>query len=303
MSSLIHTDNIDPEPPSLARINPGTGGARDLVQRHPVVAFFALAYTFSWLAWAPLVVSALGWAEGPPGWWHYVGSAGPIAAACVIAASAKGGVTHLARQLHPARVAPRWWLFAFGTPIALFVAGSAAGVAAGAPMPGLEAVAKTHNLPALGLLATWLVHLGTFGIGEETGWRGFALPRLQARLSPLRATLVLAAAWGVWHLPTFIYNPQFVALGPVGLVGWSLGLVAGAVFFTWLFNATRGGLAAVVLWHATFNTLIASEAATETVSAVMTAGVMVAAVALVIVRPEPLRAAASAVRHREPIRE
>ena len=59
-----------------------------------------------------------------------------------------------------------------------------------------------------GLLAIGQVWVS---LGEELGWRGFALPRLESLFSPRLATLVIAAAWGVWHLPMFFVSGSWQA--------------------------------------------------------------------------------------------
>ena len=64
----------------------------------------------------------------------------------------------------------------------------------------------------------------TFGLGEETGWRGFALPRLQRGHSALSATLILWALWALWHLPLFFYSYDLSVVP-----GLTIGLLAGAV--------------------------------------------------------------------------
>jgi membrane protease YdiL (CAAX protease family) len=73
---------------------------------------------------------------------------------------------------------------------------------------------------------------------EEPGWRGFALPRLQRRYTPVVATLILGLAWGVWHVPLY---------GPLGFV---VPLVL-AFFYTWLYNRT-GSVLLCILLHASF---------------------------------------------------
>lgn len=85
---------------------------------------------------------------------------------------------------------------------------------------------------------TFVLTLFFLGAQEEPGWRGFALPRLQERFSPLTATLVLGLIWGVWHVPLY---------GPVGFV---VPFVL-AFFYTWVFNRTGSTFMAILL-HASF---------------------------------------------------
>jgi uncharacterized protein len=116
-------------------------------------------------------------------------------------------------------------------------------------------------------------------VGEELGWRGFALPRLQQGRGALAATLLLGVVWAGWHLPAFFYLPNFRAMGLAGAPGFALGVLAGAVLLTWLYNSTGGSLLAVILWHGMFNVFTASQAGQGTVAMVMSIAVMVWAVA------------------------
>jgi membrane protease YdiL (CAAX protease family) len=85
---------------------------------------------------------------------------------------------------------------------------------------------------------TLLLTAVIFGGQEEPGWRGFALPRLQQRHTPLVATLILGLGWGIWHVPLY---------GPAGFV---VPLVL-AFYYTWLYNKTRSVLLCILL-HASF---------------------------------------------------
>ena len=82
--------------------------------------------------------------------------------------------------------------------------------------------------------------------GEEFGWRGYALPRLQARYSPLIATLIVGGVASFWHLP------KYLTVGdPNILPFWffTLHTTMTAVFFTWILNRTKGSLLPVILLH------------------------------------------------------
>ena len=97
----------------------------------------------------------------------------------------------------------------------------------------------------IGALLVWFL---TFGPGEETGWRGFALPRLQKGRSALAATVVLWVFWALWHLPLFFYLYDVTVI-----VGLFLGLLAGAITFTWLYNSTGGSILMTAGWHGAFD--------------------------------------------------
>src|SRR5215213_6879185 len=90
-------------------------------------------------------------------------------------------------------------------------------------------------------------------MGEEPGWRGFALPRLQAERSPLLASLILAVLVTLWHLPLWVL-PQFGA-SPIDILGDILGTVGVTLWYTWLFNHTGGSVLMTIVAHATEGTI------------------------------------------------
>jgi membrane protease YdiL (CAAX protease family) len=82
--------------------------------------------------------------------------------------------------------------------------------------------------------------------GEEPGWRGFALPRLQARFNPLIANLILAFFWALWHLPL----PQAQGLvNPAAFLEYYVGTFCHCIIIAWLFNQTRGSILVAGLVH------------------------------------------------------
>ena len=85
--------------------------------------------------------------------------------------------------------------------------------------------------------------------GEEIGWRGYALPRLQAKYNALVSALILGLVWGFWHLPKYLSHWDTV------LFAWYMvDTVAKAILLTWLYNNTNGSLLLTTLCHAIWNT-------------------------------------------------
>ncbi|HEX3917657.1 MAG TPA: CPBP family intramembrane glutamic endopeptidase [Caulobacteraceae bacterium] len=166
-----------------------------------------------------------------------------------------GGLTGLRalalRALRPASIV--WIAVAFFTiPAVLLLAGLAERVAApgGPPFIDLHALAVGAPTALLASL-TSLAIFANGGLGEEPGWRGFALPRLLQVMGPLPAALTLGAIWGVWHLPAFL------AQGGLAHASFGLFLVSAlamSVFMTWIYLHANGNfLVAGVIPHLVAN--------------------------------------------------
>jgi len=85
--------------------------------------------------------------------------------------------------------------------------------------------------------------------GEEMGWRGYVLPRLQVKYSALTASLILAVIWAFWHVPKFVTHWNTITF-----LWFTIDVIAKAILMTWMFNSTKGSLLLVTLFHASFNT-------------------------------------------------
>ena len=232
-----------------------------LVRRHPVAAYFALAYAFSWLAWLPLILAARGAIAPLPLSAHYFGAFGPLLSAFAVTAmlSGRAGIRPLIASMFAWRRAPGWVLVGALSPFALFGVAAVMGRAGGAPWPVWADLGRSDDFGAIGLLGLWAIETLTFGFGEETGWRGFALPRLQRNHSAFSATVLLTLGWIVWHLPSFLYRPGY-QMNFATFTGWATGLFAGAIVATWLFNSSRGSVLAVALWHGALDVVYLSRA-------------------------------------------
>jgi uncharacterized protein len=246
-----------------------------------LVAFFVLAYALSWAWMIPLALSHQV-AEPGQGWpTHYPALLGPAVAAFLVIAATAGrpGIADLLRRMLLWRVAWRWWLVAFSPVVFLGIA-VVGSLMSGASLPGLAGFGLVSGLPDVGLLAVFaLVIVGV--LGEEIGWRGYALPHLQHRFSPLVASLILAALWALWHLPMFFVIANYRAFGVVESIGFVFALSCGAIVLTWLYNRSGGSILLVVVYHAVLNILSGTQAATGVVVAVVSTLIMAQALFLV----------------------
>ncbi len=232
----------------------GSAALTSVMRRHPIVAFFALAYAVSWA----MLLVLYGLLGLPAALVILLQTLGPTIAALVMAGMLDGpaGRRRLLARIRIWRVARRWYAFALlGIPAASILA---AMVIPGALIGlGDASVVK----PAIEFLVYMAVGFFSGPLFEEPGWRGFALPRMQARMGALRATLVLGALWAAWHLPQYLV-PEWAdengGLDPVLIVTFLVMVVAIAPVMTWLFNRTQGSLLLVMLAHASINAALAA---------------------------------------------
>jgi membrane protease YdiL (CAAX protease family) len=97
------------------------------------------------------------------------------------------------------------------------------------------------------------------GIGEEFGWRGYLLPRLQTRHNALVSGLIVGVIWAIWHIPLFFLkgmsqNVMQLQAGLLpALLGYSVLVIVNSIQFTWVFNNTRGSVLLAAVLHGASN--------------------------------------------------
>src|SRR5215216_4270837 len=233
---------------------------KGLLARHPLSFFFLIAFAFSWIAWAPWVLSEEGAGLLPfsspllaPVALPIGIFLGPTLAAFIMTGVTEGraGLRRLLRRIVLWRVELRWYLFAFiGVPLvmtlgAILVPG------------GLASLQFLGPGYVLTYPVTFIVVLLIGGpLGEEIGWRGFALPRMQPLHGPLVGSIILGLLWGLWHLPEFLVPAWADTSGGsdlLAIVKFCIFAIVSAIIFTWVFNNTKGSVLIAVLVHATID--------------------------------------------------
>jgi len=235
----------------------GTKGLQQVMRAHPLVSFFLMAYAFSWIMVIPYILSQWGVLRGDFRIAFVLKSFGPFLAAYIMIGITEGkaGLLRFRRSLGQTRVGWQWYVFILlGIP-ALFLLGMAFFPGVLASFQGFPA-----NFSVVYLVTLILIFFGGGPLGEEPGWRGFALPRLQPRFGTLRGTLLLGILWTFWHLPDYLNDAQrggpgtnLLSLLSINLPIFLLMVMGMAVIFTWVFNHTHGSVFIAILLHASIN--------------------------------------------------
>ena len=242
---------MTPRMPSSPAVLTRSGcAARDEEARSAasLLSFFALAFAWSWACWllAPVVKAQSPVASTTL---SLVGGFGPSLAAVVVVAHGSGmaGLRRWLTRCLRWRLSWRWAVLAFLFPVVFMGLAAAAHVALGGTLPPSPAVGHV-GLAALNFLLIFLVG---GPLGEEFGWRGFALPALQARWGWRVASVLLGLLWAVWHLPLFYSVGTVQSHLPMGW--YALSAIASSVLFAWLFNRSQGSIVPVLVLHTAVN--------------------------------------------------
>ncbi|MEO5928725.1 MAG: CPBP family intramembrane glutamic endopeptidase [Candidatus Kapaibacterium sp.] len=216
-----------------------------------------------------------------------LGALGPFLGAIIAASVCYGqaGVGRLFATLNPSRLEWRSTLLAL-SPLLLFAVGWCVHLLlAGAPF-SFETTKKQFDLTTTASYLGWATPFITYGLFEELGWRGFALPHLQEKYSAFTSTIFLAIIWGLWHAPMFLIRFEF----SVGIsVGFFLGLFVGAIILTSIFNFSRGSTLAAIIFHL-INNISSGFDKQFIVATISTGFVAIAIYLLVVFKPENLAA-------------
>jgi CAAX protease family protein len=255
--------------------------------------YFVLALALTWVLWWPAALEARGMISVPiPA--QPLGAFGPLVAAVILTAqeSGRAGLRSLLGRILQWRVAPIWYGVVLLGPPLLYLVAMGLEVLLGGQPPSLGSLIGV--LPILLIITVYMVFF--VALGEEVGWRGYALPALQARYGALVSSVILGALWALWHLPLF-FNPDLHYSNMPFVLQLAFQIPA-AILFTWVFNSTGGSVLMAILMHAVLNASsrlwsampeysveppTAAEAAAQTVHINVMGTIVVGVAALVVV--------------------
>ncbi len=224
------------------------------INRFPVLAFFLLAYAGTWLVISPLVFDSLGWIDIPDelGILLFILSTftGPLFSAFYITGKLDGkeGSRNLWRRMFHMRAGLVWYMAVLFIFLLIWLAAYSL-LYRGVP---LAALLGNPSLLVTVFLPNVVMGLLIPSFGEEPGWRGFALPRLQKDFGPVPGTLILGTLHGIWHLPA-LFTPLLGPFSWESFLTFVLTAAAGTFIYTWVFNNTRGSVWMAILMHASSN--------------------------------------------------
>jgi len=210
----------------------------DFLRRHSLSIGLLLMFALTWPIYTQLGL--------------FVGY-GLAAASLIVTSLTQGraGLMALLRRFLLWRVGAIWYAVVIALPLAVYLTAMLLQAAISGVPPDMDDT-LSHTVFS-GTDSIWLFFVPFLIVdaltnGEELAWRGFVLPRYQARFNALVSSLVLGVIWGLWHLPR---------IAPDGVWAITYAIlhnVALAVLFTWVYNNTRGSLLLTTIFHAALNT-------------------------------------------------
>jgi membrane protease YdiL (CAAX protease family) len=221
---------------------------KDFIERHPVIVFYVLAFSISWLGWLPQALHERVLFPFTSPLLNFLGGGGPTLAAVIVlwASKKKAEIPALFKSLLKIGVSFWWFVFVFGFWVVVSAITFGIGMLLGLQSSAVNQFAWSSILPIF-------IMMLLSNVWEEIGWRGFVLPRLQEKLSDLKIIFIMGFLWSLWHVPLML-NPD----NPMSYLPWYLEVLFSlslTVIYTWLYLNTNRSLFFVSVFHAMSNTV------------------------------------------------
>ncbi len=229
----------------------GTGNPLSgIVKANPVISYVLVTFLISWTMWAAVWLTGKG-IELSTYPLLFIGVFGPFISAFTLTyiQDGKAGVVRLAKRLVQWRESLRWYAVALFLIPALMLIAIGVNMALGGRFGNSPWMQWYLPLILPIALVTGIITGGP--LAEEPGWRGYALPRLQAKYGPLAGGLLLGVIWCAWHLPLF-FIPGSSQYG-LPFIFWAIYTMALNLLMICVYNRSHGSLLLMMLFHAASN--------------------------------------------------
>jgi len=221
------------------------------IKKYPALSLLFLAMIFGIV---PLLVVAAGLL--PPAAVQLGALSSSLAAiVLVVVEGRKGGLRELLSRALIWRVGIQWWVIALFFMVIPSVAALYLFNLLGGPPVDWSGLPPLYTVVPMFILLSVAA-----GVGEEFGWRGFLLPRLQTRHNALVSALIVGVIWAIWHIPMFFikgtsqYDQQLQAGLLPAILAYSVFVIVNSIQFTWVFNNTKGSVLLAAVLHGASNT-------------------------------------------------
>jgi membrane protease YdiL (CAAX protease family) len=243
------TSDIDPYQQGTS-IAPGLYSMKSIKDRllgedRSLLLYTLLTFGITWGVWIPLVLFKM---EHPL---FVLGGFGPTLAALILTGIQRGreGLSTLVRKLTIWRVHIGWYSFSLFAAVPVILVGIWLDVWLGGPVPEFNDLSQLYLV-----IPAFFYVLFASVLGEEIGWRRYALPRLLRSIPALYAGLILGAVWGVWPLPLFFMVDNFHSSLP--RLPFLVQVFTFSILYPWMYIHTKGSLLLPHLFHASSNTAL-----------------------------------------------
>jgi uncharacterized protein len=232
-----------------------------------LLTYFGLAYLISWTIWLPLYGHVFGLTNLPVlTFQHGLGGLGPLTASVLTTwiFLKKAGLKNLlikCLQVKP----PIYLIVALFSPFIVTFLALVIDYSLSKTPIDLSGLLRTKEFPQFNILTFFIYNLIFFGFGEEVGWRGFALPRLQSKFNALTSSIILTGFWALWHIPLFFYRPGYLTMGWTGIFGWIFSLLTGSILLTWLYNSSKASILMCAVFHSTIDIAFTADIANKSI--------------------------------------
>ncbi len=183
-----------------------------------------------------------------------IGAYGPVIAAIIVTqiTGGRNALNNLWKKLIQCKVHVKWYLFVLVIPILIYLLSTILS------LWGNRSAIDLNILGGISSIPFWFLAALPFGpMGEELGWRGYLLPKLLEKYTIRTSSLLVGAAWGLWHLVSFTFPgaaiPDFMEVNVFSVLLFFCYTISESLVFSYIFFKTNGSVFMAILLHAFFN--------------------------------------------------